>query len=256
MKHPKNVSILAFSLVELLVVIAIIALLASILLPVCALIKEKARIKKARIEIAQIATGLCNYESDYGRFPVSASTLQAAAARNDDFTFGTAGVANTTLNVQALDPFGGILPYQANNSEVMAILLDNDSAAVNLRHAKNPQRKIYLPVKRVSDTSSPGVGLDGVYRDPWGNPYIITIDLNNDGKARDAIYGAQSYSQLANGQSAGFDGLFNSVDPLGAGNHYECSEPVMVWSAGPDKMIDTSTNANQGANRDNILSWK
>jgi prepilin-type N-terminal cleavage/methylation domain-containing protein len=256
MKHRRSVSIPGFTLVELLVVIAIIALLAAILLPVFAIVKEKARIKKARIEIAEIATGIRNYESDYGRFPVSANTFQAAAARNDDFTFGTAGVANATFNVQAQDPSGGILTYQANNSEVMAILLDNDSAAVNFRHAKNPNRKVYLPANKVSNTSSPGIGLDGVYRDPWGNPYIITIDLNNDGKARDAIYGAQSYSQLANGQSAGFDGLFNSVDPLGAGNHYECSEPVMVWSAGPDKMIDTSTNANQGANRDNILSWK
>ena len=38
------------------------------------------------------------------------------------------------------------------------------------------------------NTTSPGVGPDGVYRDPWGNPYIITIDLNYDDKARDAFY--------------------------------------------------------------------
>ena len=31
----------------------------------------------------------------------------------------------------------------------------------------------------------------------------------------------------------------------------------MVWSAGPDKMIDpTQQPANTGANKDNILSWK
>jgi hypothetical protein len=31
---------------------------------------------------------------------------------------------------------------------------------------------------------------------------------------------------------------------------------VMVWSAGPDGKIGTGTAANQGLNRDNILSWK
>jgi len=31
---------------------------------------------------------------------------------------------------------------------------------------------------------------------------------------------------------------------------------VMVWSAGPDKMIDPTKGATVGANRDNILSWK
>ena len=30
----------------------------------------------------------------------------------------------------------------------------------------------------------------------------------------------------------------------------------MIWSAGPDKMIDPNSKANLGANKDNILSWK
>jgi len=30
---------------------------------------------------------------------------------------------------------------------------------------------------------------------------------------------------------------------------------VMVWSAGPDKAIAPGLPANQGANKDNILSW-
>jgi hypothetical protein len=38
------------------------------------------------------------------------------------------------------------------------------------------------------DTNSPGVGTDLVYRDPWGNPYIITMDLNYDEMCKDAFY--------------------------------------------------------------------
>jgi hypothetical protein len=30
----------------------------------------------------------------------------------------------------------------------------------------------------------------------------------------------------------------------------------MVWSAGPDGKIDPVSPANQGANKDNILSWQ
>ena len=55
----------------------------------------------------------------------------------------------------------------------------------------------------------------------------------------------------------GFNGLFNSKDATGSGNNFEHNGPVMVWSAGPDMMVDDKTaKANQGANKDNILSWK
>ena len=30
----------------------------------------------------------------------------------------------------------------------------------------------------------------------------------------------------------------------------------MVWSAGPDKLVDPNVKANVGANKDNVLSWK
>ena len=29
----------------------------------------------------------------------------------------------------------------------------------------------------------------------------------------------------------------------------------MVWSAGPDKMVQSGVAANAGANKDNVLSW-
>jgi len=37
---------------------------------------------------------------------------------------------------------------------------------------------------------------------------------------------------------------------------FEANAPVMVWSAGPDGMIDDKQDANHGANKDNVLSWK
>jgi hypothetical protein len=54
---------------------------------------------------------------------------------------------------------------------------------------------------------------------------------------------------------AGFFGLFNK-DAGGATDNFEGNSSVMVWSAGPDGMIDPNAKAGQGANKDNILSWK
>src|SRR5256885_17221359 len=80
-------------------------------------------------------------------------------------------------------------PYENCNAEVMAALLDRTNLPWNLNHALNPNKIGYLTAKEVNDTKpTPGVGPDGVYRDPWGNPYIITLDLNGDGKCRDAFY--------------------------------------------------------------------
>jgi len=107
----------------------------------------------------------------------------------------------------------------------------------------------------VSDTISPGIGSDGVYRDPWGNPYIITMDMDGDNKSRDGFYRLQKVSQQSG--AGGFNGLYNGLDDNGGnGDHFEANAPVMVWSFGPDGKIDTGSSATQNANKDNILSWQ
>ena len=95
--------------------------------------------------------------------------------------------------------------YQANNSDVIASLMDvtnvpGVAAAYqpNPNHTKNPQQTPFLNVKMTGDTLSSGVGTDLVYRDPWGNPYIITLDLNYDNKTRDGFY-CQSIVSNTNG---------------------------------------------------------
>jgi hypothetical protein len=106
------------------------------------------------------------------------------------------------------------------------------------------------------DTSSPGVGIDGVYRDPWGNPFIISMDLNNDEQCCDLLYSLASVSQnpKSSNKQLGFNELINT-NANGAGDNYLFHGRVIVWSAGPDKTYDTSP-ANAGANKDNILSWQ
>jgi prepilin-type N-terminal cleavage/methylation domain-containing protein len=59
-----------FTLVELLVVMAIIAVLAGLLLPALAGVRDKAHATRARAEMKALQTAISMYESDYGYLPM------------------------------------------------------------------------------------------------------------------------------------------------------------------------------------------
>jgi prepilin-type N-terminal cleavage/methylation domain-containing protein len=234
-----------FTLVELLVVIAIMSILAAMLLTGISRARIIGQKTRASMEISQIVSAINKYDADYNHFPIARAAMNSPTAINDDFTYG--GTLQRPpgwfYDVQASGA------YKTNNSEIMSVLLDLDSFPNGPGHLMNPQKTRFLNAKLVSDANAPGVGPDGVYRDPWGNPYIITIDANNDGKARDAFY------QLSTVSGGGINGLVKTLLPNNT-TVYEVTSPVMVWSAGPDRMVDANALANQGANKDNVLSWK
>ncbi len=239
-----------FTLVELLVVIAIIGILAGMLLPVLAAAKKHAQKVQAKLQIQDIVTAIQAYDSAYGRFPVSTNAQNAAAAQNGDFTFGGNTFNGGSYTVQN----GNGYAYEANNAEVIAILTDITNTtvtAVNANHQKNPQRTLFLNAKVQGDTNTwPGLGPDLVYRDPWGNPYVITMDLNYDEQCKDAFYCQTAVSQQSG--NTGYNGLIN---PNGTVDNFLYHGKVMVWSAGPDKQIIAGP-ANSGVNKDNVVSWQ
>jgi len=242
------------TLVELLVVLAVIVLLASLLVPPGGN-RGVALKKSAQVEMKNIGLAIDQYESTYGRVPASSQAIRAAAP---DFTFGTyqAGAAPTLTPVprkkgKAQIQNNGGIGYQAPNSEVMAILMDlvttpEGTPTANTNHALNSGRISFISPRMAQDTHSWGVGPDLVFRDPWGNPYLISLDVNKDGKVRDAFYSLQSVSA---GSAFGFTQATAGTDSWeGKGN-------VMVWSLGPDGEADPKVPANAGMNKDNILSW-
>jgi prepilin-type N-terminal cleavage/methylation domain-containing protein len=241
-----------FTLVELLVVIAVIAILAAMLMPAFQKARRNVEVTQAKKDVTDIATACAAYESTYSRMPILATNVTWVSPA--DFTYG--GIVGGTAI-----PVGGTVSKARTNDQAVAILMDLETYAkdgqptINSGHVKNPQRNKYLNPKMVNDDSH-GVSSDGVFRDPWDNPYIISFDANNDDKVRDAFYCRQAVSQEKLDKQAGLNGLFNALNPDGNGNNFEYNGQVMVWSAGPDKKIDPATKANEGVNRDNVLSWK
>jgi hypothetical protein len=144
------------------------------------------------------------------------------------------------------------------NADVMLVLLDIDTgtAGPNPHHSKNPQQLKFFDPKLVSSLGLPGLStVDYQFRDPWGNPYVITLDMNYDGKCDDALYKLKSVSYWQGNGGTGYNGLTDTTDPTGATGPFELSGSVMIWSMGPDGKCD-QVPANSGVNKDNVLGWQ
>jgi prepilin-type N-terminal cleavage/methylation domain-containing protein len=252
-----------FTLIELLVVIAIIAILAGMLLPALAAVKKKAQIKAAQSDMKNIVSAVSAYETAYSRLPAPKDAFDQVADGRPDFTFGTSEYTGVTVDNLPNHGAGNKSPdiksagtgikYWDSNRQLMAILMnverfDPNRNTCNVGFARNPRKlgPYITPTKIAGGDNGSGLGKDGVYRDPWGNPYIITLDLNGDGKCRDGFYSAAKPNQDAqNGLTETFPGV------------YELNAQVMVWSFGPDGQADVNqTGAKGTVNFDNVLSWK
>jgi len=245
----------AFTLIELLVVIAIIGILASMLLPALSHAKTAAKVATTKSEIANLNTAISQFKADYTLLPASTNAYGKAVQFNSDFTYGTIvkGTGGSPLegtnivSPAAVRSQGSILTppggYNNVNSEVISILNDYAYFPENAisRHTYNPHSTVYYNSRTAADQTSSGIDVNNILRDPFGMPYIITLDLNSDGKCADAVWNQAS--------------LWAPNSAIGNTNFFVQGDS-MIWSFGPLKAIDLNEGPNSYTNSQIVKSWK
>ena len=255
----------AFTASEFFAVVFLLFVLAALLLPVGGPPRKRSPIGEARTEVHALANGVEAYQSAYGHFPVSPEVQDWAKTAGGDVTFG-----GEFSNGSVPPHLGTLMPdrRRLNNAEVIAVVMDltnypSGGPTINTNHGLKPRQTKFLNAKFSHPVNAgakplPGVDKNGVYRDPWGNPYILTVDLNGDGYVDDVFYGEASVSQYtadADHYSVGLNDLVRTNTATGHANRFRFPGRVMVWSAGPDGKFDSRLPANEGVNQDNVLSW-
>lgn len=227
-----------FSLVELLVVIGIIGLLAGLLLPAVSSGRQKGMITQAKADMNSIRMALKNVETNYGQM-VKMDNGKA------DFNGKSVSKKSETVDSNTIDEIilgnidlGGSDSVDAYNAFIRELSvpqeLDTDEKNINKRNIK------FLDPRPEYDEDA----VETIWRDPWGTPYTILINVNYT----DKVYIPIESTKVRSGATAA---NIKSNNWLLSGNAF-------LYSWGPNGEDDRGLNQNNvGDNTtDDICSWE
>ena len=185
----------AFTLLELLIVITIIAILTGLGVGAYNSVMLKARNLEALTVAKGIELAVNNYRSETGRMPVVGHTRDDA-----------------TIELTSGNP-------------LLQVLLGNNVNELNRA------RRAYIDNVPMAKAGVNGItGQDGQFSlvDPWGQPYRVTMDTNDDNKI--ANPDAHNQDRNISGEAS-----------------HQMPRSVIVESAGRDKRFGT---------QDDVVSWR
>ena len=151
----------AFTLIEILVVMTLVAILMGIAFPSFIGVMESARKTQAKNDEQQIVTAITAYYTEYGKYPI------VTGGADVTFTGTTAGTSSGSSNAAMFD------------------VLRNNTTGTNASTVTslNPRQIIFVQPPVVKNFTNPVLGivpngypLSGIWYDPWGSPYNITLD--------------------------------------------------------------------------------
>ena len=230
-----------FTLVELLVVAGIIALLAGLILPAVIGGAQQGRITQAKSDMNSIQMALAQMDQTYNRIlklesgntsakflkpsTAIASILQDEAGDSLDTRFIVIGKqgnvhGSTTLSADHEKAYNAFIAELTNTG-------GSGAYKQNLRKIKFLEpNKNFDPSKDYDDD----VNLPHLWRDPWGNPYTIMINI--DGTDRVVKPDVPSSGKFIMGKTA-------------------------VYSRGPNGEDNKGRNASEGGTKleDDIATW-
>ena len=216
-----------FTLLELLVVITIIIILIGFLFPAFRGIQDQAKRTQAKNDLNQIATAISAFYTEYGYYPVPATTTTDGAA-----TYAARGQYQDSTNNVVFD----ILRYD----------ISRDSDTVTKR---NPRQVVFIEPPIAKDQTNPKLGIrfvSGCWFDPWGYTYNVTIDADYN-----AVTVAPVYADLSTTYTTASDSTGEKGPKTGA----------VAWTMGADDKLGNNGDGyykdpNSGIQSDDVVSWQ
>ena len=181
----------AFTLVELLVVIAILGVLAGLLLPVLAKVRERGRVVKAQSDISMIAAACTSYSRTWGCFPPD---LMPGAASEHPNTPNECLVffANTAFkpsssdgNENNDDPGTPLAGFLGRKFESFGTKEEGPELEIKRKYLLNYDNGNFYSAM-----------------DPWGLPYFYNAPGGAHGDPRHSAAGVDIFSVGGNGKTA------------------------------------------------------